>query len=63
MQVLGRELMRMVRQLDGIVQYHYRAQPEVLGAWAAVRNFAWPVAEVSAPATPAGPTQAGGTKA
>ncbi len=53
----------MVRQLDGIVQYHYRAQPEVLGAWASARNFAWPVAEVSAPATPAGPTQAEGRMA
>ncbi|MBK6781755.1 MAG: hypothetical protein IPG75_19780 [Gemmatimonadetes bacterium] len=59
MQVLGRELMRMVRQLDGIVQYHYRAQPEVLGAWASARNFAWPVPEVTAPRH-AGAAHAGG---
>ena len=63
MQVLGRDLMRMVKQLDGIVQFHYRAQPEVLGAWASARNFAWPVTEVSAPATPARPTLAEGSKA
>lgn len=63
MQVLGRDLMRMVKQLDGIVQYHYRAQPEVLGAWASARNFAWPVPEVAPPAIPARPTLAEGSKA
>ena len=48
---LGRELIQMARQLDGIVVYHFRGNPEVLGAWKSARNVAWPVAE---PVRPAG---------
>lgn len=43
---LGRELMQVARQLDGIVEYHFRGNPEVLGAWKSARNVAWPVGEV-----------------
>ncbi|MEO8635676.1 MAG: hypothetical protein ABI587_10415 [Gemmatimonadales bacterium] len=50
---LGRELIQMARQLDGIVEYHFRDNPEVLGAWKSVRNVAWPVGEVVKPVVPA----------
>ncbi|MDZ4861914.1 MAG: hypothetical protein SGJ01_00595 [Gemmatimonadota bacterium] len=33
LRALGKELMELVRQLDGLVVYHFHEQPEVLGAW------------------------------
>ena len=50
---LGRELMRMLTQLDGMMLYRLRNQPELQGAWESARNFAWPVpqAKVESPAT------------
>ncbi len=41
---LSRELTRLIRQLDGVVVFHFRDKPEVLGAWKSARNVAWPVA-------------------
>lgn len=51
MQGLIRELMLMVRHLDGTVAYHFRGQPELLGAWKSARNVAWPTDTAAAPAT------------
>jgi hypothetical protein len=45
-----RELTQLVRQLDGMVVFHFRDKPEVLGAWKSARNVAWPVAEPVKPA-------------
>ncbi|MBK9690881.1 MAG: hypothetical protein IPO73_04185 [Gemmatimonadetes bacterium] len=50
MQGLIRELMQMVRHLDGTVAFHFRGQPELLGAWKSARNVAWPVETPDAPA-------------
>lgn len=49
LKVVTRDLMRMLRQLDGIIVYRYRDQPEVLGAWKSARNIAWPVVKPEAP--------------
>lgn len=46
--MVTRDLMRMLRQLDGIIVYRYRDQPEVLGAWQSARNIAWPVVKPEA---------------
>ncbi len=51
MHALGRELMVLVRQLDGLVVFHFRNKPDVLGAWKSARNVAWPVGEVLKPGT------------
>ena len=57
MQGLIRELMQMVRHLDGTVAFHFRDQPELLGAWKSARNVAWPaetpVPPAARPALPA----------
>ena len=45
--------MRMLQQLDGIVLYRYRDQPERMGAWASARNIAWPLGEAVKPEVPA----------
>lgn len=45
LRALGKELIQMARQLDGIVVYHFRDDPEVLGAWKSARNVAWPTGE------------------
>jgi hypothetical protein len=37
--------MRMLHQLDGIVLYRFRDQPELQGAWKSARNIAWPLPE------------------
>lgn len=42
---LSREVMVLVRRLEGLVAYHFRAQPDLLGAWKSARNIAWPVEE------------------
>ncbi len=52
---LSRELTRLIRQLDGVVVFHFRDKPEVLGAWKSARNVAWPVAEPVKPVRPSGP--------
>ena len=46
MQALSRELMQVVRQLDGIVVYHAGKDAKILSAWRSARNVAWPAAEV-----------------
>jgi hypothetical protein len=51
---LTRELMRLIQQLDGIVSYQFRDQPEVLGAWKSARNVAWPLNEPARPEDGAG---------
>lgn len=51
LKVVVRELMRMLQQLDGIIVYRYRDQPDVVGAWKSARNIAWPVPEAK-PDTP-----------
>jgi hypothetical protein len=57
LQSLARDLMRMLQQLDGIVLYRFRQEPEVQGAWKSARNIAWPVGEArpEAPAEGAKP--------
>jgi hypothetical protein len=50
---LGRELMRMLTQLDGMMLYRLRNQPELQGAWASARNLAWPAPQAKAEAPPA----------
>ena len=42
---LGKALMELARQLDGLVVYRFHDLPEVLGAWESARNVAWPVPE------------------
>ena len=49
MRTLGRELMVMVRQLDGLVVFHFRDKPDLLGAWKSARNIAWPAGEPAKP--------------
>lgn len=49
MHTLGKELMVLVRQLDGLVIFHFRDKPDVLGAWKSARNIAWPVPESAKP--------------
>ena len=49
MHTLGRELMLLVRQLDGLVVFHHREKPDLLGAWKSARNVAWPVSEAVRP--------------
>jgi len=49
MHTLGRELMLLVRQLDGLVVFHHREKPDLLGAWKSARNVAWPVSEPAKP--------------
>lgn len=39
---LGSELVRMVRQLDGMMLYRIQEQPALAGAWISARNVAWP---------------------
>ncbi len=45
LRALNREVMPIVRRLEGLVAYHFRAQPDLLGAWKSARNIAWPVEE------------------
>jgi hypothetical protein len=53
LQTLAHELMELVEQLDGIIRYRHRGQPELLGAWDSARNVAWPVAKPARPEAPA----------
>ena len=52
MRTLGKELMVLVRQLDGLVVFHFRDKPNLLGAWKSARDVAWPVPEATKPAVP-----------
>jgi len=54
---LGRELMQMLGQLDGMMLYRLRNQPELQGAWESARNVAWPApqAKLEAPTKKAEP--------
>jgi len=52
MRTLGKELMVLVRQLEGLVIFHFRDKPSVLGAWKSARDVAWPVPEPAKPAVP-----------
>ena len=51
---LGRELMTMARQLEGMVRYRFHDKTEVLGAWKSARNVAWPVVQPVKAQVPAG---------
>ena len=42
LQGLASELVRMVKQLDGMMLYRIQEQPELAGAWISARNVAWP---------------------
>ncbi len=46
------ELMDLVRQLDALIRYRFRNDPEALGAWKSARNMAWPERTAGTP-TPA----------
>ena len=39
------ELMRILKQLDGIVVYRFRDRADLLGSWKSARNVAWPLSE------------------
>lgn len=39
---LARDLIAMVRQLDGMMLYRVRDEPMLQGGWASARNVAWP---------------------
>ncbi len=45
LQTLRAELKQLVRQLDGIVVYRFRDNPDTVGAWVSARNVAWPAGE------------------
>ncbi len=51
MRTLRKELMLLVRQLDGLVIFHFRDKPDVLGAWKSARNIAWPEPDPAKPAS------------
>jgi hypothetical protein len=53
LQALAKELMRLLKQLDGIVLYRFRDKPELMGAWTSARNIAWPLGEPAKPEAPA----------
>lgn len=53
LKVLSRDVMKLVKQLDGMVLFRFRDQPDVLGAWVSARNVAWPVAETPEAQAPA----------
>ncbi len=40
---LASELVKMARQLNGMMLYRIREKPELSGAWESARNIAWPV--------------------
>ena len=50
LQTLGKELMQMLAQLDGMMVYRLRNQPELQGAWESARNVAWPAPQAKAEA-------------
>ncbi len=50
LETMGKDIMVMVQQLDGIVGYQFRDKPELLGAWKSARNVAWPIAQPAKPA-------------
>jgi hypothetical protein len=41
---LASELIKLVHQLNGMMLYRIREQPELGGAWNSARNIAWPAA-------------------
>lgn len=43
---------RILRQLDGMVTYRHRDEPELLAAWKSARNVAWPLPEAAKPVKP-----------
>jgi len=42
--VVGRQIMRLIKRLDGINQARFRNDPHLHEAWMAARNVAWPTA-------------------
>jgi hypothetical protein len=46
---IASELIRMVKQLDGMMLPRIREVPELGGSWASARNVAWPNPEVKGP--------------
>ncbi len=50
--VLAKELLAMVKQLEGMMLIRFRQDPNLRGAWASARNVAWPKpAATEAPAS------------
>ena len=45
----AREALELVRRLDGINQYRFRDDPELLAAWLAARDVSWPGNNPEAP--------------
>ena len=52
LRALGKELVQLARQLDGIVVYEFRDNSEVMGAWKSTRNVAGRVGEPSTGTVP-----------
>ena len=51
---LTSELVKMTHQLNGMMLYRIRQNPDLGGAWESARNIAWPVAKATdEPAAPA----------
>lgn len=44
------EVMGLVRQLDALIRFRFRNDPEALGAWRSARNVPWPVEKATGPA-------------
>ncbi len=45
----AKEALELVRRLDGINQYRFRDDPELLAAWLAARDVSWPGNNPGAP--------------
>ena len=45
LRAVTRQLMRLLKQLDGIVVYRFRDRADLLGSWKSARNVAWPLPE------------------
>lgn len=51
---LTSELVKMTHQLNGMMLYRIRQNPDLGGAWESARNIAWPAAKATdEPAAPA----------
>jgi hypothetical protein len=48
---LASTLIKMVHQLNGMMVFRIREQPELGGAWNSARNIAWPLSHPSIPPT------------
>lgn len=46
LKTLAKELVTMVHQLNGMLVYRTRENPELAGAWDSARNIAWPASKL-----------------